>query len=132
MQLQASLGCYQCWLVGVVAASACARVRRGRGPHARAFSFLRIDIFCDRYARVSRCAFVPAKSGILPRLCRSLTPLRRIVQRGSDFVRRLRAFVRTGSDRFGIHARDRDSKRHSLTGLPGPYSGRFIRQRKGY
>ena len=45
------LGCYQgsaisgsLPLVDVIAASACARVRRGRGPsHVRAFSSLRID-----------------------------------------------------------------------------------------
>ena len=79
-------------LVGVVAASVCARVRRGRGPpHVRAFSR---QLLCDRYARVDCCDFVPANRGILPLLWRSLHPWGSNVRRGPDYVRRLHTKMR--------------------------------------
>ena len=109
MQLHASLGCYQCSAsgkAGVCSSSFGVHAGAPRaGPACVGFLLLtHRQLLCDHYARVGRCAFVPANSGNLPLLCRSLPPLGSNVRRGPDYVRRLRAFVRTGSVRFGLHA----------------------------
>ena len=82
-------------LVGVVAASVCARVRRGRGPpHVRAFSCLRIDnyfaIVTRELAAAPSCQRIAGFTAALA----FVTPLGSNVRRGPDYVRRLRALVR--------------------------------------
>ena len=118
-------------LLCVVAASACAWVRRGRALMCRLFP-ARVSTTSLRSLRASWPLLCQQISGVLPVIFRLLPPSGSNVRRGPDYVRRLRAFVRTGSDRFGGHAGDRDCKRHSLAGLPGPCPGRFIRQMKGF
>jgi hypothetical protein len=111
-------------LVGVVAASVCARVRRGRGPpHVRDFSCLRIDNYfaivtreltaatsCQRIAGFYRCFGGRYTLGVV--MC------------GEGQIITCGVCMRKCGGPRCI--------RHSLTRLPGPCPGRFIRPMKGH
>jgi len=124
------VGCYQCAASGKAGGcSSSFGVRAGAqraGPSSCAGFFLLANrqLLCDRYARVGRCAFVPTNRGIYR--CFGVRYPLWVVMCGEGQIT-----CGVYAPWFG-NAGDRDCNRHSLTGLPGPCLGRFIRPMKDY